>query len=79
MAELLEVAAVALGFARVADLASVVDELVREGDPAILRENLHQLLFNFFCCLCFSQTEAACNAEDVRVYNDTFGLAETDT
>lgn len=79
MAELLEVAAIALGFARVADLASVVDELVGESDPAILRENLHQLLFNFFCCFRFSQTEAACNAEDVRVYNDTFGLAETDT
>ena len=48
VAELLEVAAVALGLAGVADLAAMVDELVREGDPTILRDDLHQLLLDFF-------------------------------
>ena len=41
VAELLEVAFVALGLAGFAHLAAVMDELVGEGDPAILRNDLH--------------------------------------
>ena len=79
VAELLEVAAVALGLAGVADLAAVMDELVGEGDPAILRKNLHQLLLNFFCCLRIGEAEAAGDAEDVRVNDYSLSFAEADT
>ena len=47
VAELLEVAAVAFGLAGVADLAAMMDQLVREGDPAVLWDDAHQVLLDF--------------------------------
>lgn len=41
VAELFEVAAVAFRFAGFADLAAVVNNLVGEVDPAVLRDDLH--------------------------------------
>ena len=78
MAELLEVAAVAFGFAGFADLAAVMDELVGEGDPAVLGNDLHQFLLDFLRRVAFGQAETAGDAEDVRVDDYAFGFAEAD-
>ena len=79
VAELLEVAEVAFGLAGNAHLAPVVDDLVGEVDPAVLRDDLHQLLFNFLRRVAFGKAEAARNAEDMGVNNHAFGFFETDT
>ena len=73
-----KVAAVALGLAGVADLAAMVDELVGEGDPAVLGDDSHQFLLDLFSRLAFGQTEAAGDAVDMRVYHYSFCLAEAD-
>ena len=78
VAELLEVAAVAFGFAGDADLAAVMDELVGEVDPAVLRDDLHQLLLDFLRRVAFGEAEAAGDAEDVGVDDYAFGFAEAD-
>ncbi len=77
-AQLFEVAAIAFGPPRFADLAAVVNELVRERDPVILRNDPHQLLLDFLRRITFGEAEAAGNAEDVRVDDDAFGLVEAD-
>jgi hypothetical protein len=74
VANLLQVAAVALGFARHADRATVMDELMREADPAALGQNPHQFLFYFLRRLAFGQSKPARNAKDVRVHHHAFGL-----
>lgn len=79
MAERFEIALVALGLAGDADFAAMVDDLVREADPAILRENVHQLLFDFLRGVALGQAEPMADAEDVRVDNYAFGLAEADS
>ena len=77
VAKLLEVAAVALGFAGFADLAAVMDDLVGEVDPAVLRQNdLHQLLLDFLRRFAFGKPETARDAEDVCVDDHAFGLVE---
>ena len=78
MAELLEVAAVALGLACVADLAAVVDELVGEGDPAVLGQDAHQFLLDLLRRVALGQAQAARDAEDVGVDNHAFRLVEAD-
>ena len=78
MADLLKIAAVAFGFAGVADLAAVVDDLVREIDPTTLGNDPHQLLLDLLGRIALSQTEAAGDAEDMRIYHDSFGLLKTD-
>ena len=47
IAQALEVALRALGFASGADTAAVPDQLVRENDPFIHRDDGHQILLNF--------------------------------
>jgi len=79
VAELLEVAAVAFGLAGVADLAAVVDELMGEGDPAVLRNHLHQFLLDFLGRVAFGEAEAVGDAEDMGVDHDAFSFAEADT
>lgn len=74
-AKLLQIAPVALGLARLANLAAMMDDLVREINPAALREDSHQLLLDFLRRLAFGQAETVRDAEDVRVHNDAFGLA----
>ena len=74
-AKLLQIAPVALGLARLADLAAVMDDLVREINPAALRKDSHQLLLDFLRRLAFGQAETVRDAEDVRVHNDAFSLA----
>ena len=75
-AKLLQAATVALGFAGLADLAAVVDDLVGEVDPASLRQNTHQLQLDLFRRLGFGQAEATRDAEDVRVHHHAFGFVE---
>jgi len=53
-----------------------MDELVGEGDPAVLGKDAHQFLFDFLGCVAFGQAEAAGDAEDVGVDDYAFGLAE---
>ena len=76
-AELLEVALPAFGIPRRANLASMMNDLVREADPSVLRNHLHQLLLNFFHCVGFGQFQAAGDAEDVRVDDNTLSFAES--
>ena len=78
VAELFEVAAVAFGFAGGADLSAVMDELVGEGDPAVLRNDPHQFLLDFLGRIAFGQSEAAADAEDVRIDDYPLGFAEAD-
>lgn len=74
-AKLLQIAPVALGLARLADLASMMDDLVREADPAALRKDAHQFLLDFLGRFAFCQAETVRDAEDVRIHDDTFSLA----
>ena len=53
-----------------------MDDLVRKINPAALRQNPHQLLFDFLRRFAFGQAEAVRYAEDVRVHNDAFCLIE---
>jgi hypothetical protein len=53
VADLLQIAAVALGLAGVADLSAMMDELMGEGDPSILRQNPNQFLLDLLCGLGF--------------------------
>ena len=53
-----------------------MDELVGEGDPAILRQNLHQFLLDLLRRVAFGQPQPARDAEDMRVHDHAFGLAE---
>src|SRR5580704_7299222 len=55
VAKLLQVAAIALGLACEADLAAVVNDLVAEIDPAVLRQDAHKLLLNFLRRIAFRQ------------------------
>jgi len=75
--DLLEVTAVALGLARVAYMAAMVDDLMGEGDPPILGDDLHQLLLDFFGCFTFGEAKAAGDAQYMRIDDDTFRHAET--
>jgi hypothetical protein len=76
VAELFQVAAVAFGFAGVAGLTAVMDELMGKGDPAVLGKDAHQLLLDFLGRVAFGQTEAAGDAEDVRIDHYAFSFAE---
>jgi hypothetical protein len=78
VAKLFQVAAVALGFAGIAYLTAMVDDLVGEADPALPRQNLHQLLFDLLRRVAFGQSEPSGNAEDVRINDDTLGLSKAD-
>ena len=77
-AEGLKVALIAFGIAGEADLAAMLNDLEGEADPAVARENLHQLLLDFFRGVGFGEFEAARDAEDMRVDDDALGLAERD-
>ena len=78
MAELLQVATVAFGFAGYANLTTVMDELVGKGDPAVLGNDPHQFLLDFFGRIAFGQAETAGDAEDVRIDDYALGFAEAD-
>lgn len=78
MAELLQVAAIAFGLAGFAHLAAVVDELVREIDPAALRDDPHQFLLDFLGRIAFGQPKSVGDAEDMRIHHHAFGLLEAD-
>jgi len=77
-AELLEVAAVTFWLAGIADLTAVMDDLVGEVDPAVRREDAHQLLLHLLGRVSFGHAEAAGDAEDVGVDDDAFRLFEAD-
>lgn len=63
-------------FAGDADLASVMDEFVRELNPVILRNDLHQFLLYFFGIGRCGEAEAVGEAEHVRVNHYALGQAE---
>ena len=73
-----QVAAVAFGFAGVAGLTAVMDELMGKGDPAVLGKDTHQLLLDFLRRVAFGHREAAGDAEDVCVDHYAFSFAEAD-
>src|ERR1039458_5583060 len=78
MAKLFQVAAVAFGFAGVADLAAMVDDLVGEIDPPLLSHDPHQLPLDLLRCVAVGQPEAVGDAKDVRIHHYAFSLAEAD-
>ena len=78
MAELLKVAAIALGLARVAHLAPVMDQLVGERDPALLWHNPHQLLLHVLRRVPLGQAQPPRNPEDMRVHHYALSLAKAD-
>src|ERR1700722_1504325 len=53
--------------ARDADAASVPDDLVREADPVFLRNDIHQVVLDFFGVFVFGKVEAIGNADDVGI------------
>ena len=55
-----------------------MDDLVREADPAVLRQDAHQFLLNFLRRIAFGKAETAGDAEDVRIYHDSLRFAEAD-
>ena len=65
----------AAGFAGDADGAAVQDELVAEVDPVIFRDDLHQILLDFFRLGVEGELEAAREAQHVGVDDDAFGDA----
>lgn len=75
VAEVFEGAAFALRFARDADLATVVDELVGELNPAVFGDDLFEVLLDFDGLGVGGELEAAAEAEDVRVDDDAGGDA----
>jgi len=78
MAKLLEVAAVAFWLPGNADLPSVVDQLVRKGNPVILRQNPHQLLLDLLRGVAFGKAQTSCDSENMGVNYNAFGLAKAD-
>ena len=69
VAEVLEGAVGAAGFAGDADLAAVVNEFVGELDPAVAGDDLLQVLFDLYGVGFFGEFEAVGEAVDVRVYD----------
>jgi hypothetical protein len=51
---------------------------VREGDPAVLGDDLHQVLLDVCCGFGFGEREAAGDAEDVGVDDYAFCVFEAD-
>ncbi len=78
VAELFEGALGALGFAGVADGAAVVDQLVGELNPAVVRDDLHQVLFDGLRGFAAGEAQAAGDAKDVRIDDDAFSFAVGD-
>jgi hypothetical protein len=78
MAKLFEVATVAFGLAGDANLTAVMDDLVRKGDPAILRDDVHQFLLDLLGRVAFGKAEAVGDAEDVGIDDNAFGFVEGD-
>jgi len=78
MAQLLQVALVALRLARNAYLPAVVDDLVREVNPPILRYHLHQFLLHFLRRVAFRQAQPVSNSEDMCINNYTLSFPEAD-
>ena len=76
VAQLLQIAAVALGLARDAYLAAVVDQLMREGDPAVFWNHTHQFLLHLLRSVALSEAQPVRNAKDVRVDDHAFGFLE---
>ena len=50
-----------------------MDEFVGESNPAVLRDDLHEVLLDFYGLVVFCELEAAAQAEDVSVYNHADG------
>ena len=55
-----------------------MNDLVREANPAALRQNPHQLLLNFLRRLAFGKSQSARDAEDVRIHHHAFSLSVRD-
>src|ERR1700747_1469672 len=70
IADLFQIALDAFRLARLANAPSVPDELMRKEDPAILRNDFHQIGFDFLGICIFRQIQAAGNPLHVRIDND---------
>ena len=76
VAEMLEVAVDAFGFAGDADASAVPDELVGEDDPFVLWDHGHQVMLDFFGVLVSRQIQALRKPHDMRVNHDAAGDSE---
>ncbi len=52
----------------------MLNDLVREINPAAGGQNRHQFLLDLLRCLAFGQAEAARDAKDVRIHHDALGF-----
>src|ERR1700757_5108523 len=57
-------------------IASVMNHLVRVQSPTVLRDDLHQVLFDFYRISVFGEFPAARNALHMRVDHHAHALAE---
>ena len=76
---MLQVAAVALGLAGIANLPAMMNELMGEGDPSILRQNLHKFLLDLLRGLRFGKSQPPRDAKNMCIHNDTLCLAEANS
>ena len=67
----IELTLTAVGSSRLARSAAMMDELMREQDPAVLRNNLYQVAFDLFRCLLLGQIQALRNALNVGIYDNS--------
>ena len=72
VAESLQCAFSAARFARYANLSSVMDKFVREGDPVILGYDAHQVLLHFFGRSVAGEAEAVREAQDVGIDDNAY-------
>src|SRR5664279_4529175 len=73
VAEVLQRTIGALGFAGDAQRATVQDDLVRETNPLVARDRLHQVLLDLLRILVFRQLQAARDALHMRVHHHAVG------
>src|SRR3974377_2247458 len=76
VAERFDWAVDAFGLARDADGAAMMDDLVGEVDPLVARDDLHQVLLDLAGVGVLRKFEAAGDALDVRVNDNTVSDAE---
>ena len=70
VADLFQIALDAFRFARLANAPSMPNELMRKEDPAVLRNDFHQIGFDFLGVCIFRQIQATRNTLHVRIDND---------
>ena len=75
IADVCQGALCAQGVAGDADGSAKQNDLMAEGNPPVLRDHPHQILFDFFRRLLVGQFQPVGDSEDVRIHHDAAGDA----